>query len=183
MKVMMVLASVLGCRRNCNSEENSTVICLWSGVTTVVYEKVDVSVYLADIAEGTEAWRYGGSVKWDGEFSEFSEFFEYLLNASGTYSERDCFCGGEYPSYPDLSAQGRADINLSINTAVMVTEDDDVSRDLEGGFENVFTLKAGVKNVTNDFQEDLDQGLQRDAGYVYGSAIPGMITFELEIGV
>lgn len=31
---------------------------------------------------------------------------------------------------------------------------------------------AGVKNILNEFQEDLDKGYGRDAGYVYGPALP-----------
>ena len=33
-------------------------------------------------------------------------------------------------------------------------------------------VNAGVKNVLNSFQHDIDQGVDRDAGYVYGPALP-----------
>lgn len=33
-------------------------------------------------------------------------------------------------------------------------------------------LSSGVKNIFNSFQKDLDQGPLRDAGYVYGPALP-----------
>jgi outer membrane receptor for ferrienterochelin and colicins len=33
-------------------------------------------------------------------------------------------------------------------------------------------INAGVKNVLDQFQEDLDRGMDRDAGYVYGPATP-----------
>jgi outer membrane receptor for ferrienterochelin and colicins len=31
---------------------------------------------------------------------------------------------------------------------------------------------AGIKNILNEYQEDLDKGYARDAGYVYGPALP-----------
>lgn len=34
------------------------------------------------------------------------------------------------------------------------------------------SLTGGVRNLTNEFQEDLDQGPNRDAGYVYGPRFP-----------
>lgn len=42
------------------------------------------------------------------------------------------------------------------------------------GFNNgsVITLIASVLNVLDDFQEDLDKGIFRDAGYVYGPRLP-----------
>ncbi|NOQ22347.1 MAG: TonB-dependent receptor [Candidatus Aegiribacteria sp.] len=64
-----------------------------------------------------------------------------------------------------------------------VTFDADVSWNMESGIlENTLTVKAGVKNITNVFQEDLDQGAERDAGYVYGPASPRKITLGLELG-
>lgn len=33
-------------------------------------------------------------------------------------------------------------------------------------------INAGVKNLLNHFQNDIDQGMNRDAGYVYGPAAP-----------
>lgn len=51
-------------------------------------------------------------------------------------------------------------INLHINTKI--------------GFNNgsVITLVASVLNVLDDFQDDLDKGIFRDAGYVYGPRLP-----------
>lgn len=36
------------------------------------------------------------------------------------------------------------------------------------------TLTAGVKNLFDDYQDDLDIGPNRDAGYVYGPRYPRM---------
>ena len=33
-------------------------------------------------------------------------------------------------------------------------------------------VNAGVKNLLDHFQRDLDKGMDRDAGYVYGPATP-----------
>ncbi len=55
-----------------------------------------------------------------------------------------------------------------------------------GGFrtdlENALIVKAGVKNITNKFQEDLDQGAERDPGYDYDPGSPRKITLGLELG-
>jgi len=54
---------------------------------------------------------------------------------------------------------------------------DSISWDIEGGYlDSSPTLKSGVKNITFEYQEDLDEGAERDAGYVYGPATPGMFT-------
>lgn len=70
-----------------------------------------------------------------------------------------------------------------INTAdATVTFDADVRWDVESGIlENALAVKVGVKNITNVFQEDLDQGAERDAGYVYGPASPRKILLGLEL--
>ncbi|MCD4669220.1 MAG: TonB-dependent receptor [Actinomycetia bacterium] len=74
--------------------------------------------------------------------------------------------------------------NPVINTAdPAVTFDADLRWRIENGLlENAITVKAGMKNITNEFQEDLDQGAERDAGYVYGPASPRKITLGLELG-
>ena len=33
-------------------------------------------------------------------------------------------------------------------------------------------INAGVKNLLDHFQSDIDQGMERDAGYIYGPATP-----------
>lgn len=43
-------------------------------------------------------------------------------------------------------------------------------------------LTVGVKNVTNDFQDDFDEGPDRDAGYVYGPRAPQTFFFAFEYG-
>lgn len=72
-----------------------------------------------------------------------------------------------------------------INTVdPMLTMDADVNWNIQGGFlDNALTVKAGVKNITDEFQEDLDQGAERDAGYVYGPSTPRMFTLGLEVGI
>lgn len=49
-----------------------------------------------------------------------------------------------------------------------------VSKSFEIG-ENNLTLTAGVKNLFDDYQDDLDSGPNRDAGYVYGPRFPRML--------
>ncbi|MEM8995182.1 MAG: TonB-dependent receptor [Acidobacteriota bacterium] len=45
---------------------------------------------------------------------------------------------------------------------------------------NAFTITAGAKNLTDEYQEDLDQGPDRDSGYVYGPRLPR--TYQIGIG-
>jgi outer membrane receptor for ferrienterochelin and colicins len=42
-------------------------------------------------------------------------------------------------------------------------------------------VSLGGRNLTDDFQEDFDQGPDRDAGYVYGPRFPR--SFYLSLGV
>ncbi len=44
------------------------------------------------------------------------------------------------------------------------------------------TVTAGVYNITNDFQDDFDRGVYRDAGYIYGPLIPRRLLFGFTIG-
>lgn len=44
-------------------------------------------------------------------------------------------------------------------------------------------LKLGVKNITDEYQDDLDSGIDRDAGYIYGPATPRMIYTGIEFGI
>ena len=46
-----------------------------------------------------------------------------------------------------------------------------LSRDLEIAGRNL-TLTVGAKNLTDEYQEDLDQGPDRDSNYVYGPRLP-----------
>ena len=44
-------------------------------------------------------------------------------------------------------------------------------------------LKAGVKNLTDTYQDDLDYGINRDAGYIYGPSTPRMIYAGIDFGL
>jgi outer membrane receptor for ferrienterochelin and colicins len=41
-------------------------------------------------------------------------------------------------------------------------------------------LNAGIKNIFNSFQNDFDEGINRDPGYVYGPTSPRVIYFGLK---
>jgi outer membrane receptor for ferrienterochelin and colicins len=47
-----------------------------------------------------------------------------------------------------------------------------VSKTLSLGKEDRITLVAGVRNVFDEYQQDLDRGVYRDAGYIYGPRLP-----------
>ncbi|MFO8086541.1 MAG: TonB-dependent receptor [Bacteroidales bacterium] len=42
---------------------------------------------------------------------------------------------------------------------------------------------AGMKNILNSYQSDFDAGINRDAGYVYGPALPRTFTFGAKAGI
>ena len=42
-------------------------------------------------------------------------------------------------------------------------------------------LNAGVQNIFNSYQNDFDKGEFRDAGYIYGPALPRSISFGAKI--
>ena len=44
-------------------------------------------------------------------------------------------------------------------------------------------LNAGIKNIFNSYQNDFDQGELRDAGYIYGPALPRSIFFGLKFSM
>jgi outer membrane receptor for ferrienterochelin and colicins len=47
-----------------------------------------------------------------------------------------------------------------------------ISKRIELGDNTALTLTAGVKNLLDDYQDDLEVGVFRDAGYTYGPAFP-----------
>ncbi len=50
---------------------------------------------------------------------------------------------------------------------------------LKGGAK--LQLNGGVQNIFNSYQNDFDKGTFRDAGYIYGPALPRSLTFGLKI--
>jgi len=94
----------------------------------------------------------------------------------------DIFVGASYTG--EMEVPHDCDEPTVNTTDQMVTIDADISWDIEGGvFDNALTMKTGIKNITNEFQEDLDLGPERDAGYVYGPGTPRTFTIGLEVGI
>ena len=48
---------------------------------------------------------------------------------------------------------------------------------------NVIQFNGGVKNIFNSYQDDFDQGADRDAGYIYGPALPRTFFLGLKLGI
>ncbi len=44
-------------------------------------------------------------------------------------------------------------------------------------------ISAGVKNIFNAYQKDIDKGVYRDAGYIYGPSLPRTYIFGLAINI
>ncbi len=56
------------------------------------------------------------------------------------------------------------------------------SYDFDLSAEIKLQLYAGVKNIFNQTQEQLDSGMFRDAGYIYGPSLPRTLNFGIRIG-
>jgi outer membrane receptor for ferrienterochelin and colicins len=92
----------------------------------------------------------------------------------------DVFVGAKYtgdmlvPHYAGYIPADRLESSESF-----LTWDVSVSREFDVG-KNKLTVLAGVKNLTDEYQGDLDRGPDRDAGYVYGPRFPRTIYASLK---
>ena len=69
-------------------------------------------------------------------------------------------------------------------TPSSLTWDVNLSRTFElGPGEVPLTLTLGAKNLTDEFQEDLDRGPDRDSNYVYGPRFPRSYFLSVRVGV
>ena len=72
-----------------------------------------------------------------------------------------------------LNAQVSYDFHFKIQRKSEVSFPDEV----------VLRLTAGIQNITNAYQPDLDYGLLRDAGYIYGPKQPRSVYFGLNVKI
>jgi outer membrane receptor for ferrienterochelin and colicins len=85
----------------------------------------------------------------------------------------DVFLGAKFtgpmkaPHYAGFIAEDRLE-----TTPSFITLDVSVSRSFNFGRDSKMIFSVGAKNLTNSYQQDLDQGQKRDAGYVYGPRFP-----------
>jgi outer membrane receptor for ferrienterochelin and colicins len=85
----------------------------------------------------------------------------------------DIFIGAKFtgsmkvPHYAGYISEDRLE-----QSPLFAAFDASVSRSLNFGPGLKATFRIGVKNLTNSYQSDLDQGPDRDAGYVYGPRFP-----------
>ncbi len=147
--------------------------------------------------EATVGWlggRFEGQMGWvvqRGEYDEPQDFDErafFRLPRSYGVARAywrdprlvDLFVGLRYlggekvPHYAGFVAEDRLE-----TTASFWIVDASVSRRLSLGDDSV-TVTAGVRNVTDAYQDDLDRGPQRDTTYVYGPRQPR--TFFVSVG-
>ena len=71
------------------------------------------------------------------------------------------------PHYAGFIAEDRLE-----TTPSFVTFDASVSKSLNFSRDSKMIFSVGAKNLTNSYQQDLDQGPKRDASYVYGPRFP-----------
>jgi outer membrane receptor for ferrienterochelin and colicins len=85
----------------------------------------------------------------------------------------DIFLGAKFtgrmklPHYAGFIPADRLEITPSF-----ITLDASISKSFSLGLDSETTFSIGVKNLTDTYQKDLDQGVNRDAGYVYGPRFP-----------
>ena len=58
-----------------------------------------------------------------------------------------------------------------------------VAYDIKLSNNSVLQLNGGVKNIFNSYQNDFDKGADRDAGYIYGPALPRTFFVGLKLGI
>ena len=84
------------------------------------------------------------------------------INVSGTYTGKMLvphFAG--YIENDRLETTPRFfDLNTAVNYDFKITKN------------NTIQVKIGVNNIFNSFQKDFDQGINRDAVYIYGPTQP-----------
>ncbi len=82
------------------------------------------------------------------------------------------------PHYAGFIEEDRLEI-----TPTFLTFDFNVAKTFSLGGEKAFTATAGVRNITDDYQEDLDRGPLRDPSYVYGPRFPRSVflTFRVDV--
>lgn len=75
-----------------------------------------------------------------------------------------------------------ANDNILVNTPSMFEFGLNTSRTFNLDNTHQLQLSAGVKNMFNEYQNDFDTGVARDAGYVYGAMQPRTFTIGLKFG-
>lgn len=96
----------------------------------------------------------------------------------------DLFVGALYTgSMKAKHFAGFIDEDRLETTPTFLTWDVNVARTVSLGTGDAWplTLRLGVKNLTDEFQEDLDRGPDRDASYVYGPRFPRSVFISLEV--
>lgn len=58
-----------------------------------------------------------------------------------------------------------------------------VAYDIKLSNNSILQLNGGVKNIFNSYQNDFDKGADRDAGYIYGPALPRTFFVGLKLGI
>ncbi len=167
-----------------------------SGTTTVKGIEAELSVKYAKIIEFETGWTF--------EKAENEEADEDLTSVG--IEEKDILRTPEIYGYVSLSLMPVK--GLELNTSVDITGPMKIKH--EGDFNGSdFELKEsstfarwdfevaykhfidkdifvkpyiGMKNILNSFQDDLDKGAERDAGYVYGPRVPRTFVVGLKAG-
>lgn len=84
------------------------------------------------------------------------------INLSGTYTGK--MRVAHYAGYIEQDRLEIAPRFFDLNAAI--------SYDIKAARGVILQLKCGVNNIFDSFQDDFDQGIDRDAGYIYGPTLP-----------
>ena len=78
------------------------------------------------------------------------------------------------PTFFTLNARVAYDFHIHNKSFVPSEEDDHTC---------VLQLNGGVMNITNSYQQDLEVGLNRDSGYIYGPLLPRCFFIGLKLSI
>jgi len=116
------------------------------------------------------------------DFFRTPDWYGNLVISSQTERVGDCFVGLRYtgpmkaPHYAGFIEEDRLEV-----TRPFWTVDASFSRPVLRAGERQLVLVLAVKNLANAYQEDLDQGMYRDAGYVYGPRSPRVLSLGVRV--
>jgi outer membrane receptor for ferrienterochelin and colicins len=169
--------------------ENARIFERINGSGSKVYGlSLDIGLVLGPSFSLSSGWTFQRSRLDEPEPDFNSKEFFRTPNAYGyinmSYKNKKWFnvdLSGEYtgsmkaPHYAGYIAEDRLErtpsfwvLNLKLHRPINITESVRVS------------LFLGVYNLLNSYQKDLDKGVDRDSGYVYGPARPGSFYLGLE---
>lgn len=86
------------------------------------------------------------------------------------------FAGGLNPQGILITDDQLVETQLFFDAGINVSQTIKITDELK------IQISAGIKNIFDNYQNDFDMGINRDAGYIYGPLLPRTFTFGLKLG-